>query len=82
MVKKSLISTDEIKQPIRIVVTSSGNIPLSSKVITTAKTGIEMEALTAVAVALLTVYDMCKAVDSQMRIGEIALLSKSKVDVD
>ncbi|RLC48534.1 MAG: cyclic pyranopterin monophosphate synthase MoaC [Candidatus Coatesbacteria bacterium] len=47
-----------------------------------ARTGIEMEALTAVTVALLTVYDMCKAVDSQMRIGEIALLSKSKVDVD
>lgn len=46
-----------------------------------ARTGIEMEALTAVAVALLTVYDMCKAVDKKMRIGDIVLLSKSKVDV-
>jgi molybdenum cofactor biosynthesis enzyme len=37
-----------------------------------------MEALTAVAVALLTVYDMCKAVDKGMRIGEIRLLEKTK----
>lgn len=41
------------------------------------RTGVEMEALTAVAVAALTVYDMCKAVDRGMRIGEIRLLRKS-----
>jgi cyclic pyranopterin phosphate synthase len=41
------------------------------------KTGVEMEALTAVAVAALTVYDMCKAVDRGMRIGEIRLVHKS-----
>ncbi|MFA6409239.1 MAG: cyclic pyranopterin monophosphate synthase MoaC [Gammaproteobacteria bacterium] len=41
-------------------------------------TGVEMEALTAVSVALLTVYDMCKAVDKNMRIGEIILLEKTK----
>ena len=41
------------------------------------KTGVEMEALTAVAVAALTVYDMCKAVDRGMRIGEIRLTHKS-----
>ncbi len=40
------------------------------------KTGVEMEALTAVSVALLTVYDMCKAIDKGMEIGEIRLLEK------
>lgn len=44
----------------------------------TGKTGIEMEALTAVSVAALTIYDMCKAVDREMRIGEIRLLEKTK----
>lgn len=42
------------------------------------KTGIEMEALTAVHIALLTIYDMCKAVDKEMTIGEIRLLDKIK----
>lgn len=41
------------------------------------KTGVEMEALTAVSVAALTVYDMCKAIDKGMVIGEIRLLSKT-----
>jgi cyclic pyranopterin phosphate synthase len=45
---------------------------------TVAQTGVEMEALTGVAVALLTIYDMCKAVDKQMVIGEIELVSKTK----
>lgn len=45
---------------------------------TTAQTGVEMEALTGVAVALLTIYDMCKAVDKQMRIGDIVLQRKTK----
>lgn len=44
---------------------------------TTGKTGVEMEALTGVSVALLTIYDMCKAVDKGMVIGEIHLLKKS-----
>ena len=43
-----------------------------------AQTGVEMEALTGVAVALLTIYDMCKAVDKQMRISQIRLLEKKK----
>lgn len=43
----------------------------------TYKTGIEMEALTAVSVAALTVYDMCKAIDKKMVIGEIKLLEKT-----
>jgi cyclic pyranopterin phosphate synthase len=44
---------------------------------TTGPTGVEMEALTAVSVAALTVYDMCKAVDRGMTIGELRLLKKS-----
>ncbi len=47
----------------------------------TDKTGIEMEALTAVSVAALTVYDMCKAVDRSMRIGPIELIEKTKDQV-
>jgi cyclic pyranopterin monophosphate synthase len=43
-----------------------------------AQTGIEMEALTAVSVAALTIYDMCKAVDKKMRIDSIRLISKTK----
>jgi cyclic pyranopterin phosphate synthase len=46
------------------------------------RTGVEMEALTAVCAALLTVYDMCKAVDQNMEIGSIRLLSKEKHDVE
>jgi cyclic pyranopterin phosphate synthase len=41
------------------------------------RTGVEMEALTAVSAGLLTIYDMCKAADRAMRIGEIRLLEKS-----
>ena len=47
----------------------------------TGKTGIEMEALTAVSVALLTIYDMCKAADKAMVIDEVRLLSKTKEDL-
>jgi cyclic pyranopterin phosphate synthase len=45
-------------------------------VATVGRTGVEMEALTAVAVGLLTIYDMCKAVDRGMRMGDIRLLEK------
>jgi cyclic pyranopterin phosphate synthase len=45
---------------------------------TTAQTGVEMEALTAVSTALLTIYDMCKAVDKTMRLEGIHLVSKTK----
>ena len=44
----------------------------------TAKTGVEMEALTAVAVAALTIYDMCKAIDKSMVIGDVRLIEKSR----
>jgi cyclic pyranopterin phosphate synthase len=50
---------------------------IEARVRTTAQTGVEMEALTAVAVAALTVYDMVKAVDKTMVIGEIRLMFKS-----
>ena len=40
------------------------------------KTGVEMEALTAVSVACLTIYDMCKAIDRGMKIGEVRLVHK------
>jgi len=53
-------------------------IEAKSKAVCIGKTGIEMEALTAVSVALLTVYDMCKAVDKKMVISSIKLISKAK----
>ena len=48
---------------------------------TTAQTGVEMEALTAVTVAALTIYDMCKAIDKAITIGEVRLLEKMKEPV-
>ena len=52
-------------------------IAISSKVKTTAETGVEMEALVAASVAALTIYDMCKAVDKGIEIREIVLQRKS-----
>jgi len=57
----------------RIIITASAKIA--------ARTGIEMEALTAVSVAALTIYDMCKAADKKMRIEGIRLVSKTKTPV-
>ncbi len=54
----------------RIIITASAKVA--------AQTGVEMEALTAVSVAALTVYDMCKAVDQQMQITEVRLVLKTK----
>jgi cyclic pyranopterin phosphate synthase len=58
---------------------AGGKVKLRIKAIAriAAKTGVEMEALTAVAVAALTIYDMCKAIDPSMTIGGIRLLSKT-----
>jgi cyclic pyranopterin phosphate synthase len=53
-------------------------IQIECSVETEAKTGVEMEALTGVSVAALTLYDMCKAVDKQMRISEIRVIEKIK----
>ena len=55
----------------RIVITASAKI--------SAQTGVEMEALTAVSIAALTIYDMCKAVDKTMRITDVKLVSKHKI---
>ena len=52
-------------------------VRLEATVRTVGRTGVEMEALTAVTVAGLTVYDMCKSLDRQMRLGDVELLSKS-----
>ena len=49
---------------------------------TVGQTGVEMEALTGVAVALLTIYDMCKAVDGQMEIKDVKLVRKTKQKVE
>jgi len=54
----------------------TGRLDIESRVRITGRTGAEMEALTAVAVAALTVYDMCKAVDKAMVIGSIRLIAK------
>ena len=55
----------------RIVITASAKI--------TAQTGVEMEALMAVTIAALTIYDMCKAVDKRMRVTDVKLISKTKM---
>ena len=55
----------------RIAITASAKV--------TAQTGVEMEALTAVNLAALTIYDMCKSVDKKMRITNVKLISKTKV---
>ena len=52
-------------------------VDIEASVRVSGKTGVEMEAMTAVAVAGLTIYDMCKAVDREMTIGEIRLVEKS-----
>jgi len=53
-------------------------VVIEAAVETTAQTGVEMEALTAVTVAGLTVYDMAKAIDKEMRIDDVVLVSKTK----
>jgi len=57
------------------------SVEIVSVVETTAQTGVEMEALTAASVAALTVYDMAKAVDKQMRIVDVVLVEKTKEPV-
>jgi len=55
-------------------------VSVTSEIHCTGKTGVEMEALTAVSLALLTIYDMCKAVDKAMEIGQIRLVEKTKTN--
>jgi len=56
-------------------------IAIEATSVCTDKTGIEMEALTAVSVAALAIWDMCKAVDKGMRIGDIVLVEKTKEEI-
>jgi len=56
---------------------TSSRVDITATVRTTGKTGVEMEALTAVAVAGLTIYDMCKAVDRAMTVTDIRLIKKT-----
>ena len=65
---------------VELGLTDSG-VKATSEVRCTGRTGAEMEALTAVSASLLTVYDMCKAVDKKMRIDRIVLAGKEKRDV-
>ncbi len=69
------IVLDNVK--VEATIDTSG-VRVASEVRCAGKTGVEMEALTAVSVALLTVYDMCKAVDKKMVIDNIALTEKIK----
>jgi len=69
------------KVDVRLEMTESG-VRASSEVDCLGQTGVEMEALTAVSVALLTVYDMCKAVDKTMVMDQIHLTEKTKSDPD
>jgi len=60
------------------IATSNEGAEVTCTAQTVAKTGVEMEALVGVAVALLTIYDMCKAVDKEMRIFDVRLIKKTK----
>ena len=63
------------------IVTSNEGAEVTCAAQTVAQTGVEMEALVGATVALLTIYDMCKAVDKEMQISDVRLLSKTKRDV-
>ena len=63
------------------VVTSNEGAEVTCAAQTVAQTGVEMEALVGTTVALLTIYDMCKAVDKEMQISDVRLLRKTKHDV-
>jgi cyclic pyranopterin phosphate synthase len=65
---------------VKATLTESG-VTINSEVRCTGITGVEMEALTAVSVGLLTIYDMCKAADKTMVIGEIKLIEKTKTNL-
>lgn len=60
------------------IATSEVGVEVTCTARTVAETGVEMEALTGVTVALLTIYDMCKAVDKEMGITDVRLLKKTK----
>jgi cyclic pyranopterin phosphate synthase len=61
--------------------TEDGGVRITAMSKCIGQTGVEMEALTAVSIGLLTIYDMCKAVDKAMVIGEVRLLEKTKTAI-
>lgn len=63
------------------IITSDNFAEVECTARTVAQTGVEMEALTGVVVALLTIYDMCKAGDKEMRLSDIRLLKKTKEEL-
>ena len=69
------------KVAVKARLTDTG-VEVSSEVRCIGSTGVEMEALAAVSVALLTVYDMCKAVDKEMIIQGVMLIEKTKSDIE
>jgi cyclic pyranopterin phosphate synthase len=60
------------------IVTSNQGAEVKCTAQTVAQTGVEMEALTGVTIALLTIYDMCKGVDKKMEISDVRLIEKTK----
>jgi cyclic pyranopterin phosphate synthase len=72
------LSLSEVKIDI---VTSNRHAEVKCTARTVAQTGVEMEALTGVTAALLTIYDMCKAVDKEMQISDVCLIEKAKSSV-
>lgn len=68
------------KVDVKCTVAENG-VVVTCTVLCQGKTGVEMEALTGASVALLTIYDMCKAVDKKMIITEITLLEKEKKEI-
>ena len=60
---------------------TDNGIRVNTLVRCTGKTGVEIEAITAASIALVTIYDMCKAIDKEMIISEITLLNKVKEDI-
>jgi cyclic pyranopterin monophosphate synthase len=68
------------KVEVRAIIHGTG-VRITATAKCTGKTGVEMEALTAVSIGLLTIYDMCKAVDKTMKISDIVLLEKRKNEI-
>ena len=69
------------KVEVKTTLTDTG-VEVNSMAKCIGQTGVEMEALTAVNVALLTVYDMCKAVDKEMIMTDVTLIEKTKTDLE
>jgi cyclic pyranopterin phosphate synthase len=71
------LALSSVKVELEAAFDGESAVDISATCKVTGKTGVEMEALTAVAIAALTVYDMCKAADKSMRIGDIRLVHKA-----